>query len=134
MKNGDISNRGGIVVAISCKGTLAVPSEKNILSKILKKEKYTLNTDAVNLVDYIFRYTDMQVVCVAKKTDVSCLGPIGDLPIDKIIYIKDNKDVHDLINSGRVSYYIDNHLDKFGLSIPKFSYSISDFRSIIRKR
>ena len=132
MLHGDISNNRGFVIGVRCENTM-FNIKNGILPFYHRLTHAEVNKEMYSLVKYLYYDTEMTVVLViddehfSKKVEDYLL----DFPFSQIYNVKSITEVTMMLNTGELSYFIDNDKIEIHNVNSLYAVNLSAFNSII---
>ena len=144
MLRGDISNSQSFVFGFRYENSLVHYKDKTFPDKILnkligKESRAELDDSVLSLMNHIYWDTEYTVALVIDdenykkvKSGLDALQKGLDIPFSRIVNVSSISQVTQMLNTGELSYYIDNS-EMRGLANSRFAITSSELHRVLRK-
>ena len=138
MLHGDIANSRSSCIGIRCEGTLFKIND-SLFSKILpfshRIKKAEVDKQVKSLMDYIFWETEMTVVLVIDNDhyDKKVEEFLKDFHFCQICNVQSLSEVTMMLNTGYLSYFIDNDKIELHNLNSKYAMDLLSFDKILKR-
>ena len=142
MLRGDISNSQSFVFGFRYENSLVHYKDKTFSDKILnsllgKESRAEIDRSVLSLMNHIYWDTEYTVALVIydenyKKLKNELESFQTDIPFSRIVNVSSISQVTQMLNTGELSYYIDNSESR-ELANSKFAITSSELHRVLRK-
>ena len=137
MLRGDLSNQQSFVIGVQCEGTLLIPKQKvinKVLNYLLGESLYEVNQKVLDMMFYIYNHTEYTLaLVVSDDLYIKEKRRLENYPFNTIIN-NSKGNIMSLLNTGVLSYLIDDRDYQRGLLNSKYVLSFNDFEKTFRKK
>lgn len=141
MLRGDISNQRSLVFGFRCEGTLLKYKDDNLIDKALnliigKSHRAEVDKDVLSMMNYIYWNTEYTVLLVIDKENYTEEAKVflEELPYNQVALILNSvNEVTMMLNTGEMTYYIDNTDSSRYKVQSKYAIPLSDLNTILKK-
>ena len=136
MLHNDISNERSAVIGVRCENTLFKIKDSIIPMPFSYKLKHAeVNKQVLGLIKYLFWETEMTVVLIIDGEHYSTRVAeyIDNFPFGQIYNVKSLSEVTMMLNTGDLSYFIDNDKIELHNLNSKYAMDFDTFNGIIKR-
>ena len=136
MLHNNISNVRNAVIGVRCENTLFKLKDGIIPMPFHYRLKHSeVNKKVLNLVNYLFWETEMTVVLIIDDEHYSTRVEeyIDNFPFGQIYNVKSLSEVTMMLNTGDLSYFIDNDKIELHNLNSKYAMDFDTFNGIIKR-
>lgn len=142
MLHGDLSNERGFVIGFRAENSLLIPRDKSLRDRIANvfSNKYLrsdINEKVLKIATYLYWNSPYNTALVIDdEVFKKCGGEetFADLPFSNIYNIVSPSRVTSMLNTGELSYYVDDCEESRYLAQSKYAVSSEEFMKIMQTR
>lgn len=142
MLHNDISNQRSFTIGFRCEGSLLHYKEdslKDFLFNAIKGKTKCAEVDqkVYSLMNYIYWNTEYTVVLVIDEKNYTKEAQefLSDFPFNQVaVVLRNISEVTMMLNTGELTYYVDNNPMTRNLVNNKYAVDIDTFNTILKRR
>ena len=141
MLRGDLSNHRSFAFGFRCEGSLLKYKDTGLKDKVLnlfsgKTHRAELNQDVLSLMNYIYWNTEYTVILVIDDDHYTEEAKtfLSDLPFNQVCNIKSVSEITMMLNTGELSYYIDDNDESRYLVQSRYAITSKDLNIILKRQ
>ena len=142
MLHGDISNHRSFVIGFRCENSLLHYKDDTLMDKVKnsikgKTKRAEVDQKVYSLMSYLYwntEYTVMLVIDEKNYTD-EAKEYLSDFPFNQVaMVIKNVSEITMMLNTGELTYYIDNDLVQRGYVNSKYAVDVDTFNTLLKRK
>ena len=142
MQHGDISNQRSFVIGFRCENSLLHYKEEGVVNKVAnaffgKTSRAEVDQKVYSLMNYIYWNTEYTVVLVIDEKNYTKEAQefLSDFPFNQVaVVLRNISEVTMMLNTGELTYYVDNNPMTRNLVNNKYAVDIDTFNSLLKRK
>lgn len=141
MKNGDLANSVGYVIAFRCDDCLVKFKTEGFKNKVLNGilgsyARAEINQSYVSAMEYLYRNTEYTVdlVVLKDKYTADMKKLIEDLPFSRVVLIDKESQISQRLLVGDITLYVDENAERRSLVNSQYAIPLSRLSEFIRRK
>lgn len=144
MKNGDLSNQSGYVIAFRCEDCLISFETEGLKNKAFEFfskisgydfRKPVINEDYLKVMEYLYKWTSYNVDLVIQKENYTdklkeCLD---GLPFGRIVLFERYSELSARLLTGDLTLYVDEDAERRSLVNSQYAVSLNELNNFLRR-
>lgn len=138
MLHGDLANSVKDTIAFRCDDFLVKYKDSGVANKLLnvlfgKSTRAFVNEEVLSVIENIYRKSECTVDLIidSGKYDSGMKQILDNVPFGRIIEINSPAQITMRLNTGDITYYVDDNAPRRSLVNSKYAYSFDDFKRLI---
>ena len=140
MLRGDISNKRSLMFGFRYEDSLVHYRTDGIINKLAnavfgKNNRADINYDVLGLMKYLYWNTEFTVTIVIDDENYTTEAEefISELPFNQVVNVRSLNEVTAMLNTGEMSYYIDECELSRGKVNNKYAMSLAEVNTLLKR-
>lgn len=142
MLHGDLSNQRSFVIGVRCENNLLRYKDESFVDKVAnvvkgRTARAEVDPKVLSLMSYIYWNTEYTVVLIIDEKNYTEEAKkfLEDFPFNQVgTVLKSISEVTMMLNTGELSYYVDNDPLNRSYVNSKYAVSVDEFNVILKRR